>query len=166
MILLNSIPTEFHRYADIEIANAVFSLQKGGTRKNLSLVFKDRFDHSSDGRIGLQRNHAVAVTAEDEACVFSTETFRSMAMKARMRAESSTPAMPMTRSRGKRDTRRVTSHIEWVRDDDQDAVRRTLDDFARHAGDDLLVFPQQIDSAHAGLSRQTMTTTSEFSVPS
>ena len=34
-----------------------------------------------------------------------------MAMKARMRAESRTPAMPRTRSRGKPETRRATSHI-------------------------------------------------------
>ena len=35
------------------------------------------------------------------AWMFSTETFSSIAMNVRMRAESSTPAMPMTRSRGK-----------------------------------------------------------------
>ena len=35
-----------------------------------------------------------------KAETFSTETFSSIAMKVRMRAESSTPAMPMTRSRG------------------------------------------------------------------
>ncbi len=35
------------------------------------------------------------------AWTFSTETFSSMAMKVRMRAESRTPAMPTTRSRGK-----------------------------------------------------------------
>ena len=34
------------------------------------------------------------------AWMFSTDTFSSIAMNARMRAESSTPAMPMTRSRG------------------------------------------------------------------
>ena len=32
-------------------------------------------------------------------------------MKQRMRAESSTPAIPITRSRGKPETRRATSHI-------------------------------------------------------
>jgi hypothetical protein len=31
---------------------------------------------------------------------FSTDTFNSMAMKVRIRAESSTPAMPITLSRG------------------------------------------------------------------
>ena len=34
------------------------------------------------------------------AWTFSTDTFSSIAMNVRMRAESSTPAMPMTRSRG------------------------------------------------------------------
>ncbi len=32
-------------------------------------------------------------------------------MNQRMRAASSTPAMPMTRSRGKPETRRATSHM-------------------------------------------------------
>src|SRR5215471_4940374 len=36
-----------------------------------------------------------------KAVTFSTLTFSSSAMKARKRAESSTPAMPITRSRGK-----------------------------------------------------------------
>ena len=36
--------------------------------------------------------------------MFSTETFSSLAMNARMRAESSTPAMPITRSRGNFDS--------------------------------------------------------------
>jgi hypothetical protein len=45
------------------------------------------------------------------ACVFSTETPRASAMNQRMRAESSTPAIPNTRSRGSPDTRRATSHI-------------------------------------------------------
>ena len=35
------------------------------------------------------------------AWTFSTDTFSSAAINARMRAESSTPAMPITRSRGK-----------------------------------------------------------------
>ena len=35
-----------------------------------------------------------------KAWVFSTDTFSSMAMKALKRAESSTPAMPMTRLAG------------------------------------------------------------------
>ena len=34
------------------------------------------------------------------AWMFSTDTLSSIAMKVRMRAESSTPAMPTTRSRG------------------------------------------------------------------
>ena len=37
-----------------------------------------------------------------KACVFSTLTFNSMAMKARMRALSKMPACPMIRSRGSR----------------------------------------------------------------
>ena len=34
------------------------------------------------------------------ACTFSMETSRASQMNVRMRAESSTPAMPITRSRG------------------------------------------------------------------
>ena len=40
-----------------------------------------------------------------KALTFSTETPSSIAMKVRMRAESSTPAMPMTRCFGKPETR-------------------------------------------------------------
>ncbi len=46
-----------------------------------------------------------------KALVFSTETPSSMAMNERMRAVSRMPAMPMTRSRGKPETRRAASHI-------------------------------------------------------
>ena len=52
-------------------------------------------------RIARQRHHRVAVAAEHESCTFSTDTFSSIAMNVRMRAESRTPAMPMTRSLGK-----------------------------------------------------------------
>ena len=45
------------------------------------------------------------------ANTLSVETPISMAMKARMRAVSRMPAMPITRSRGNPDTRRATSHI-------------------------------------------------------
>ena len=43
--------------------------------------------------------------------MFSTDTFNSSAMKVRMRAESSTPAMPITRSRGKPLRRYTAWHI-------------------------------------------------------
>ncbi len=43
--------------------------------------------------------------------MLSTDTFSSIAMKARMRAESSTPAMPMTRSRGNSLSRYTAWHI-------------------------------------------------------
>ncbi len=46
-----------------------------------------------------------------KACVFSTETPSASARNHRIRAESSTPAMPKTRSRGSFETRRATSHI-------------------------------------------------------
>src|SRR6202162_4898621 len=46
------------------------------------------------------------------ARVLSTETPRASARNQRMRAESSTPAIPKTRSRGKPETRRADSHNE------------------------------------------------------
>ena len=45
------------------------------------------------------------------AWTFSTETFSSIAMNVRIRAESSTPAMPMTRSRGNPLSRYTAWHI-------------------------------------------------------
>ncbi len=46
-----------------------------------------------------------------KACVFSTETSSASARNQRMRAESRTPAIPNTRSRGSLETRRATSHM-------------------------------------------------------
>ena len=46
-----------------------------------------------------------------KAVVFSTETPSSMAMKARMRAESRTPAMPTTRRFQKPETSSATWHM-------------------------------------------------------
>ena len=46
-----------------------------------------------------------------KAWVFSTDTFSSMAMNARKRAESSTPAMPMTRFLGNPLASRATWHM-------------------------------------------------------
>ncbi len=53
-----------------------------------------------------QRHHRVAVAAEHEGVdVLAPTRSGAVAMNVRMRAESSTPAMPMTRSRGKPLTR-------------------------------------------------------------
>ena len=56
----------------------------------------------------------------------STETPSSIAMNVRNRAESRTPAMPMTRSRGKPEAchRDVAHRVERVGDDDDDRVGR------------------------------------------
>ena len=49
--------------------------------------------------------------------------------------------------------RDVTHGVEWIGDHDQDAVRRVFGHLARHAGDNLLVLPQQIIATHARLPR-------------
>ena len=74
-------------------------------------------------------------------------------MNQRMRAASSTPAMPSTRSRGKPETRRATSHmassglvtmIRMVSGERETSC-------SHHLGDDLGVLGQQVVAAHAGL---------------
>ncbi len=76
-------------------------------------------------------------------------------MNARMRAESRTPAMPMTRSRGEsaETVDRLRHRVEGVRDGNDDAVGRILHDLLGHRLHDLVVHVQQVVPAHARLAR-------------
>ena len=91
------------------------------------------------------------------AVTFSTETSSASARKQRMRAESSTPAMPITRCFGKPERRSATWHIAssglmtMIRIDSGER----LDNFVDHFRNDLGVGLQQIVAAHARLARQS-----------
>ena len=91
-----------------------------------------------------------------KAWVSSTDTPSSSAMNVRKRAESSTPAMPRTRSRGKPEApqRDVAHRVERVGDDDQDRVRRVLHRLLDDGADDPGVLGQEVVAAHPGLARQ------------
>ena len=77
-------------------------------------------------------------------------------MNVRKRAESSTPAMPSTRSRGNPDAsqRDVAHRVERVGDDDQDRVRRVAHRLLDDGPDDPGVLGEQIVAAHARLAGQ------------
>ena len=77
-------------------------------------------------------------------------------MNQRMRAESSTPAMPKTRSRGSFETRRATSHIasSGLETTMRIAFGRARKHLAHDVRDDALVGRDEVVAAHAGLARQ------------
>ena len=91
-----------------------------------------------------------------KAWVLVTETPSSQAMKVRKRAESSTPAMPMTRSRGKPLAFMATWHIAssglvtMIRMASGETAAACADDRA----DDARVLGQQVVAAHARLAGQ------------
>ena len=89
------------------------------------------------------------------AVTFSTLTFSSAAMKVRKRAESSTPAMPMTRSRLKPGLAigSLRHGVERIRHDDEDGLRRLRNDLCDHVRHDLEIGVQQVIAAHARLAR-------------
>jgi hypothetical protein len=85
-----------------------------------------------------------------KAWVFSTETSSSMAMKARKRAESRTPAMPMTRCLGSPLASKATWHM--ASSGLLTMMRRPAGerrDLAGHAFNDAGVGGQQVVAAHA-----------------
>src|SRR5208337_696185 len=114
--LLDSVGAEFHRHADKKAVDAVLSVKVGGARENFFLVFEDGLDHLGGGgrrgvvcRSGLEifddLSAAVAGALDDALESGLVHEFGDRNAGdggiARKRAESSTPAMPMTRSRGK-----------------------------------------------------------------
>ena len=76
-------------------------------------------------------------------------------MKARIRAESSTPAMPMTRSRGNFDSLSTAWAIASSGFDTGMMMQfgRVLHHLLGHLLHDLVVHVQQVVAAHAGLAR-------------
>jgi hypothetical protein len=119
--LLDSPGTELAGDTNVEAIDSVLTLQVGGARKDFFLILQDRFDHLDCGgrrsvirRASLQVFHDLSTTVGraffkrlesrglDQFGDGNTgDTWSSSAMKVRKRAESSTPAIPMTRSRGK-----------------------------------------------------------------
>ena len=75
-------------------------------------------------------------------------------MNVRNRAESRTPAIPRTRSRGKPEAlqRDVAHRVERVRDDDQDRVGRVLRGLLDDRLDDPRVLREEVVAAHPGLA--------------
>ena len=95
------------------------------------------------------------MAAEHERVTFSTDTFSSIAMNVRMRAESSTPAMPITRSRGNLLRRYTACDIA-----SSGLATGTMMQFGecltisrRDVLHDLVVHVQQVVAAHARLAR-------------
>ena len=88
-------------------------------------------------------------------------------MNVRNRAESRTPAIPITRSRGKPEAamRDVAHRVERVRDDDQDRVRRLLRGLLDDRPDDPGVLGQQVVAAHARLRGPGPEVTTTMSEP-
>ena len=80
-------------------------------------------------------------------------------MKVRKRAESRTPAIPITRrlreARGAHG--HVAHHVERVGDDDEDRVGAAVAACLTTAADDRRVLRQQVVAAHAGLAGEAAT---------
>ena len=115
-----------------------------------------RDGHAGDGRVARQRDHRVAVTAEDERVGVldaDAQLHRDERPESGRVEDAGHPEDPLPREPGRLE-RDVAHRVERVRDDDQDRVWRVLHRLLDDRADDARVLGQQVIAAHPGLARQ------------
>src|SRR5208337_4019441 len=112
---------------------------------------------TGDGRIAGQRDHGVAVSTENEGgYVFDAdfEFLRDEGAEAGG-VEDAGHADDALARESTQLVRGLRHGVEWIGDDDEDAVRRVMHDLADYVAHDFVVGVQQVVAAHAGLARNS-----------
>ena len=112
--------------------------------------------HAGDGRVARQRDHRVAVAAEDEGVGVGDADAELLGDERPEagRVEDARHAEDALARKAGRLEGNVAHRVEGVRDDDQDRVRRMLGGLLDHGPDDPRVLGEEVVAAHPGLARE------------